>query len=147
MTRDHQPTTIGLRFWILSVLAGCGLLATAGCSRQRPIVPVAGKVTLNGVPVSGGQVLLAADPSNDPPIKVIPEGTTGPDGSYELSTAGRKGAPVGLYRAVVMGGESPSKKGPSGGVPTVYMLPDKSPLKLDVVANPEPGAYDLKLTK
>jgi hypothetical protein len=146
MTRDCQPTTTGLRLWALSVLAGCGLLAGAGCS-GRPWAPVAGKVTLNGIPLSGGEVLLASDPSNDPPIKAIPKGNIGPDGSYELFTAGRKGAPVGLYRAVVMGGEAPSKKGPSAGVPQVYIDPDKSPLKLTVVADPAPGAYDLKLTK
>jgi hypothetical protein len=46
-----------------------------------------------------------------------------------------------------MGGEAPSKKGASGGVPQVYIDPDKSPLKLTVVADPAPGAYDLKLTK
>jgi hypothetical protein len=149
MTREYGPTT-RRPFWLPFLLLCFGVYATAGCGAKLVLVPVTGKVTVDGVPLSGGEVTLAPESSNDPPIRVIPMGKIGRDGTYDLTTAGKKGAPLGRYRAMVTAEEDPTKKrapGAAGPFADKYTRSNKSPLEITVVASPAPGAYDLKLTK
>jgi hypothetical protein len=69
--------------WCVGLLAG---LAAAGCSRDEPLYPASGVVTLDGQPIDTGDILF-----------VSLNGPRGPDsakitgGKYELmTTAGKK---------------------------------------------------------
>src|SRR5262245_14179862 len=76
------------------------LVVAAGCSSGY--VPVKGKVTLkNQKPVTVGSVVFVPDKDNT--LRVTPTGKITPEGTYELSTEGRSGAPVGSYIVCVRG--------------------------------------------
>ena len=74
-------------------------------------------------------------------------------GQYQLATMGVKGndphgsgAPVGWYKVTLMDnlpGMPPMPK----NVNPVYRDENKTPLAIEVVENPPPGAYDIKLNK
>jgi hypothetical protein len=145
--------------WLVLVLC-CSGSACPGCGPGGKLVPVTGRVTLDGVPLSGGTVVLAPEASGDG-IRLAPSGTINEAGEYELRTAGRTGAPPGRYRAtVVVAGDYQERE--EGGVKKRqlpegwaqqspvdprYAHPDTSPLVLDVVEDPAPGAYDLALSR
>ncbi len=122
----------------------------AGCNPHSapPMAPVKGKVTLDGQPVTAGQVSLIPTDSKD--TAGLSSGNIGADGSYEIHTAGAAGAPLGKYKVTV----TPSMV-PTPGATTMptalwgaqYKDPTKTPLNFEVVNNPEPDRYDLKLTK
>jgi hypothetical protein len=77
-------------------------------------------------------------------------GRIGPDGRYELTTNGvtksetGKGAPLGWYKVTLL---TTLPGAPDITVNPKYTDPAKTPLSIEVVANPEPGHYDLKLDK
>src|SRR5262249_37969808 len=124
------------------VLPGCGGPSVA-------VVPVQGKVTLSGPPVTPGQVsFLPAE--GEAKAGNMSAGQIGSDGTYTIYTAGKAGAPPGKYKVTVtptmVPMEGASKK-PSLPFDQKYGDPRKTPLTVDVVASPAPGAYDLKLTK
>lgn len=123
------------------------LFSLAGCGSQYTYVPVKGKVTMkNNKPVTIGTVVFMADKDNT--LRLIPSGKINPDGTYELTTEGRAGVPIGSYIACVrapmrrVDGKDPAP------VPfsMKYFDANESPLKIEVVADPAPGAYDLVLT-
>ena len=75
------------------------LPACRGPSAVPKLVPVEGKVTLAGKPLSEGTVtLVPTDESLPPPW---PEGAIAPGGAYVVQTGGQPGAPVGTYRAMI----------------------------------------------
>jgi hypothetical protein len=122
------------------------LLPLAGCSPYT-YVPVRGKVTLtNKQPVTFGTVKFMPDKDNT--LRAIASGQINADGGYELSTEGRSGVPIGSYIICVrapmrrVGGKDPLP------IPfsMKYFDANDSPLKIEVVANPDPGRYDLELT-
>jgi hypothetical protein len=132
----------------VGVVVCVSAVALPGCGPHVAVVPVQGKVTLNGQPVTSGQVsYLAADKES----KAGP--ATGPiesDGSYTIHTAGKEGAPPGKYKVTVTPTMVPMEgatKKPSLPFDQKYGDPRKTPLTVEVVASPAPGAYDLKLTK
>jgi hypothetical protein len=139
----------GLRHFVHTLAIAAGglavLLPLAGCS-QFTYVPVKGKVVLkNKQPMTVGVVVFYPDKDN--PLRQIPRGTINPDGTYELNTEGHSGVPIGSYIACVrapnrrINGKDP----PPLSVPAKFLNADDSPLKIQVVANPAPGAYDLDL--
>jgi len=110
-------------------------------------VPVSGKVTLkSNKPVTGGSIMLLPDKENK--LRKAPVGKIAPDGSYELNTEDRSGVPIGSYIVLV---KWPMRRGAGGSEPSPapfsmkYAYQEQSPLKMEVVANPAPGAYDLVL--
>jgi hypothetical protein len=138
-----------------SAVLAVGLLFAAGCGSSLKLIPVSGKVTLDGQPLSGGQVTFApletsstGEPdSKQPPA---PVGTIDSSGNYKVYTNGKEGAPAGKYKAVVTPSMVPM--GDSKGPPSVpfdkkYSSPKDSPLAIEVVEGAAPGAYDLKMTK
>lgn len=140
----------GLRYLICHVaIAASGLaalLSLAGCSSQYTYVPVKGKVTLKNKPVTIGTVVFMPDKDNT--LRLIPSGKINPDGTYELTTEGRAGVPIGSYIACV---RAPMRKVDGKDPPPIpfsmkYFDANESPLKIEVVADPAPGAYDLVLT-
>jgi hypothetical protein len=71
-----------------------------------------------------------------------------PGGTYEVNTEGRSGVPIGSYIACVrvLNRKVNGKEPPSIPFSAKYLDANESPLKVEVVANLAPGAYDLELT-
>lgn len=122
------------------------LLPLAGCS-EFTFAPVKGKVILkNKQPMTFGVVVFM--PDTDSKHRMIPRGKINPDGTYELDTDGRSGAPIGKYLVCV---RAPNRRINGKDPPPLpfsakYLTADDTPLKVEVVVNPAPGAYDLELT-
>jgi hypothetical protein len=129
----------------IATIGPAGLLPLAGCS-QYTYVPVNGKVTLkNNQCVTVGTVVFVPDKDNT--LRVMATGKINADGTYELNTEGRSGVPIGSYIACV---RAPMRKVGGKDPPPIpfsmkYFDANESPLKIEVVANPAPGAYDLVL--
>ncbi len=74
-------------------------LICTSCKKNR-FYPVSGKVTCRGLPASGASVFFyrkSADPASDPVIL----GIVREDGTFELVSGTRKGAPPGYYDVLV----------------------------------------------
>lgn len=150
LCEPHSAPRHPARAWRLA--AGFLLLSTMfgfGCGGESvpPLYPVRGKVTVEGAPLTSGQVSLVAEPTPTTPVPSS-GGKIESDGSYEIVTAGRSGAPLGKYKVRVTPLTVPTK----GGAPALtfdkkYTDPKTSGLDYEVVASPQPGQYDLKLTK
>ena len=134
---------------VWSILCAGGLLALAGCGGLK-LVPVSGKVTLPGQPLTGAGVSFVPDTAKGNQARVSCMGRIGPDGRYDLKTTGvsrsetGKGAPLGWYKVTLLT--------TLPGVPDIkinpkYTDPADTPLSIEVVADPEPGHYDLKLDR
>jgi hypothetical protein len=124
-----------------------GTVAAAGCKPPLPpMAPVKGKVTLDGQPVTSGQVSFV--PADEKTGAGESAGTIGADGAYEIHTAGQSGAPLGKYKVTVTPDMS---KAMQGGMtmpfPQKYGDPRNTPLQVEVINSPEQGRYDLKMTK
>jgi hypothetical protein len=137
------------------VLAGaCMVPGPAGCGDPYgvgPTVPVVGKVTVGGQPVKAGTISFRPDKSKGNTSVHEPYGEIDAEGNYKLFTGKKAGVPVGWYRVAVFAGE-PVEVGNLSGQAKWYANPkyasaDTSGLTIEVVAKPEAGAYDLKLTK
>jgi hypothetical protein len=121
----------------------------AGCGGPPPVatVPVSGKVTVEDQPVTAGQVSFSA--ADGKVGAGLCTGTIGATSEYKISSDGKPGAPLGKYKVTV----TPSMVPPTGGgAPALpynakYSSAKSSPLSIEVVSSPAPGAYDLKLTK
>jgi hypothetical protein len=121
---------------VLAACLGCGGAASSGPSN---LVPVAGKVTINGRPVPGGQVMFCAP--NARAVDPSPVGEIGPDGTYALKTGDQDGAAPGKYQVVV---SSESGKDLKGADPAIGN-PDLTPLTVEVGPDRPADGYDLKL--
>jgi hypothetical protein len=121
-----------------------GAIVSAGCKPSLPpMAPVKGKVTLDGQPVTSGQVTFVPT-DNKTDAGLLSAGTIGSDGTYEIHTEGQSGAPLGKYNVRV----TPSTMAPLGATGVSVPLDTKfGEHSFEVVAAPEPGRYDLKLTK
>jgi hypothetical protein len=131
---------------VLVCVSGVWFLAGCGGS-SVPLAPVQGKVTVNGTPLSGGHVALIPL-SSDPGAKSTPAGEIN-NGEYTIYTGGKAGAPLGKYKVMVTPSMMPvpGQKQPMIPFDKKYSDPTATPLTIEVVQNPAPGAYDLKLTK
>jgi hypothetical protein len=89
------------RLMQVAVVLACSACAV-GCERVDSLgfTPVTGRVTLDGKPLTGGEVRFTPDPtSNKGPQSISP---LGPDGSFELrGPGGRLGAVPGDHRVSV----------------------------------------------
>ena len=145
------------RYAACSVLAAWLIVAT-GCRDDEigTTHPVQGVVLLNGQPikVTNGHVMLKPDSSRGNTTMLEPSGVIDADGKYQIFTGSRRGAPPGWYRVIVTGtGEPPKpKKGADHSRPIAnslvapkYGQEKTTPLSIEVVASPQPGAYDLKI--
>ena len=124
---------------------------TAGCAGEEgeKLAPVSGEVTVNGQPVPSGNVTFCPDGSKGNASQHQPIGSIGAGGRFELFVpGGKKGAPAGWYKVVVLALDDPQP-----GKPNKYLVNKKyasqasTPLSVEVVANPDAGRYDWKLTK
>lgn len=147
----------------LLVVGPLGLLGCGGGGSSDKLVPVSGKVMSDADPLTTGTVTFYPDESKGNKTKLTPSGMIDKTGNYKLSTSDGTGAPLGWYKVAVspmgMGGMQAAPSGgattdpnaslaPSGGaVNKKYLVPESSGLRVEVVASPAAGAYDLKVTK
>ncbi|MCI0457369.1 MAG: hypothetical protein L0Z62_10405 [Gemmataceae bacterium] len=132
---------------VVPVLLCLGLLIPlSGCGGSSSgLIPVAGKVTVDDKPLTKGTV--AYHPEDKGQGKKTPSGEIGADGSYQLYTEGKPGAPPGKYKVtVVSAGEVDSAK-PQLSKSTVgrqFSDPKLTPLAKEVSASSKD--YDLKVS-
>lgn len=128
----------------------CALIGLS-CKKDSNIpetVPVSGKVTVDGQPVTAGNVSYTAF-DKDQKVGAACAGQIDPTGGYVIYTGGKTGAPPGRYKVTVTPSMIPTgdKKMPSVPFNTKFSDGAKTPLIINVQANAPPGTYDLKLTK
>ena len=141
------------RGWLsLTILCAAGLTCLVGCGVKR--VPVTGTVTVDGQPLSGGILTFAPDASKGNTAQISGEGTV-QDGHYEIQTNGvtkadtGPGLPLGWYKVFLRIREGGTKKHPQATVEVndKYKSMETTTLSVEVKDNPDPGAYDFKMTK
>ena len=136
---------IRLASLVLFVLlfAGCGPAAVK-------LVPVTGKVTIQGTPLPWGTITLYPDATKGNKSTLQSFGNVAADGTYSISTDGKPGAPVGAY-AVTISAAKPSTPGEykptEWAASPDYLDRSKSGLTLNVVESAPANAYDFALTK
>jgi len=137
-------------------LLACAALLAAGCSGGKgpKLVPVSGKVTLDGNALPGGVVNFFPDKGKGNTDKYHSVATIDASGTYKLTTDGKEGAPLGRYKVTVATEMPPSGEVKAGQLPpklpainTKYKILEQTPLSVEVVESPASGAYDLKVTK
>jgi len=85
---------------LVPLCLACGLLAL-GCSKQEQLVPVSGKVTMNGRPLGNVRVDFHPDPDKGT-RGTGSSGTTDAEGNFTLTLAPNKpGAVAGHYRVIL----------------------------------------------
>jgi hypothetical protein len=152
-----MPSRNARRFALAN--ACCALLVATGCGggeRDGTGVPVSGKVSIEGEPLTTGSILYIPDPKKGNNSRVRPAGPIDGKGVYTLSAEGKRGIPPGWYTVVVQAYEPVPKDGKGGRslrvrgralVNSVYGRPETSGLQIEVSENPAPGAYDLNLRR
>ena len=139
--RDRRTfcTTVASR--LLALLALPALAVFVGCQEVRvPVFPVSGRVTYQGKPAAGAQVVLHAvtPPEED---DVAPSGIVQSDGTFTTTAyEPGDGAPQGEYVATVQWFKLVTGAGGSGAGPNIlpqkYASPKTSPIKVSVNGGP-----------
>ncbi|HEY7330900.1 MAG TPA: hypothetical protein VH592_24885 [Gemmataceae bacterium] len=144
---------------LLVVLVSIGLGSGCGQKSGGSLAPVTGKVTVDGKPLTGGSVSLIPDlPMGEEGAKQASKltsselsgGAIKSDGTYKIQTGGKDGAPLGKYKVRVippLTETKGAKETPDIGFDQENTDANKTKLKIEVVASPEAGRYDLKLKK
>lgn len=132
----------------------CAFVATvlgAGCNNgpSEKLCAVHGKLTVDGKAVPTGNITFYPDTQKGNETLHQPMGVIDAEGRYELIVpGGRKGAPPGWYKVVVYSVDDPQPMKPNKYfVHADYASVDTTPLKVEVIAEPEAGRYDWKLKK
>jgi hypothetical protein len=129
---------------VLGVVAGCG-----GPGGVGDLVPVSGRVTVNGQPLTRGTVSFRPDPARGNDSLQEPYGKIDAQGNYRLCTAGKPGAPRGWYKVLVVSAEAIDPRDPYAPrrsfIDPKYGQMETSDLAVEVVEKPAAGAYDLAL--
>ncbi len=150
------------RFFMGVLLLSAGALGCGQGSGVGKTYPVSGLLTLDGKPFTAETTMILFKPEagrgNTSTFSAA--GTVDGEGRYELTTGGKKGAPLGWYKVLVTahGGSAqhptqPAKAGESHPqrpvaqslLPAKYGLEGTSDLLVEVVESPVDGAYDLRL--
>jgi len=107
----------------LAAAVGCaGLVVGCGANEEDTfaLVPVSGKVLLDGKPLEGATITFVSDPSNKP--STDGSDVTGAGGSFSAKYRNRAGLAVGKYKVVV--GRPPDAPGGKAGA---FSDPTNSP--------------------
>jgi hypothetical protein len=137
--------------------------AAAGCGKPAlKLAPVSGKILVGDKPLTFGSVQFRADISRGNRSMEVPVASVQPDGSFELLTGTRKGAPLGWWKVLVIADNfqvfdpPPSPNWPlfpDGWEPPKplvhqrYLTVPTTDLTVEVVEHPGAGAYVLKLNR
>jgi len=129
-------------------VALCGLVGlSSGCAGGPKVVPVSGRVTMNGKPLTSGVVSYRPNKAKGNTFGGEPMGDINAQGEYTLQVMGKPGAPLGAYKVVVnVTGpitEDNTKATTKSLINPTYANVDTTPLEVEVVAEPKQGAYDL----
>ena len=138
----------------LSFVAQTCLLAlvamAGGCGSDR-LVPVKGKVTVDGAPLTTGSLVFKPDAAKGNASKFDSSSEISADGSYSLYTRQKEGAPPGWYKVSVVAQGPANPADPYSAQKSLiaerYNNPEASGLEVEVTASPPAGGYDLKLAK
>jgi hypothetical protein len=131
-------------------------LPLLGCAKsEERLWPVRGQVTLQGKPVTRGAVSFRPLPERGNTSLHQPSAEIDEFGYYTLETGNREGASPGWYKVLVVAQAEdpagPTKTGmPSPGRSLInkkYANLAATDLMVEVVEQPVPGAYDLKVEK
>ena len=131
----------GARVVLLFCLGG--LVACAGCGEKR--AEVSCKATVDGKPLNSKLITILFAPDKGNPLKKIPSAELDDNGNYTMSTGATGGVPLGWYRVHVHW-DSKNSKGQPCPVHSRFLDSGLTSLAIEVVPNPQPGAYDLKFT-
>lgn len=126
--------------WTIGTAVGVMLLIACGCgSSDLPLAGVCGTVTYQGKPLDHGQVIFTLEKSASGGRSVPSVGGITHNGSYEMRTGARKGAPLGRFIVTVHCHKIPTEEErqalrimPSL-IPTKYCN-EQSPLRFEVNA-------------
>lgn len=144
-----RPGPIGLRAALLAI-AFCSLTLAASCGRSKampeikgklPVVPVQGKLMLNGQPVAGADLMfypVGGFPQGS--SSILPRARTNEDGEFGVSTYGvTDGAPLGKYRVTAswkMAGDGRVSREQQDDsdekLPELYQNPKSTRLRVEV---------------
>jgi hypothetical protein len=124
---------------VLAACGGCG----AGGAEHSATVPVKGKVTYKGKPLTKGTVTFEPTGAGREA-----SGELGPDGTFVLSTWTKDdGAVPGHHRVSISGtgtGQPAGSKKPNELIPVKYTAPSSSKLEADVSKEQGEFTFDLK---
>jgi hypothetical protein len=138
--QGHLRNLVLLAF--LAALPGCG-------ASNGGRVPVEGKVFLDAQPLSKGIVILRPDAGKGNLSKHEPRGKIDAQGRYRIATGKYYGALPGWYKVgVIANDETDSRLTyalPRPLIPRHYNNPDHAGIYVEIVAEAEPGTYDLQL--
>lgn len=123
-----------------------------GCSSGPALYPVEGTVYLDDAPVQTGEmvtgyVVFHADPARGNNNLEDVKADIGPDGKYVVYTRDKEGALPGWYFVTVDLART-NPKDPydyKAMVSEKYLDKKKSGLEFEVVKDPQPGRYDIRL--
>jgi hypothetical protein len=145
---------------LLTLFLGGVPWGVAGCdsSKEVPLLLVTGTVQVEGQPLKLGWVTFYPDAGAGNHLLWTPVAQINEDGAYEVTTNGKAGAPAGWYKVVVAAAKDPlpaRPPPPREGKPwrprwlhhEKYTRPDTTDLKIEVVKEPPPRHYDLRLTR
>jgi hypothetical protein len=141
-TRTVRPHTL------VTLILAAALLSFAGCGGSG--IPVKGHATVNNKALSNGSVRFIPDKAKGNTGIVEPLGVITEDGTYELKTNGKPGAPPGWYKVVVNAGEPVDLSNPvpppsKSLIAMKYGTPESTDISIEVKSGAADGAYDLKL--
>ena len=135
------------------------LVLTFGCADSSGVgrtFPVTGTILFKGEPWTAEStvILLKPDRAKGNQTSFEPVGNVNEQGAYTVTTKGKEGAPPGWYKVLVTATgnyeEHPKAKnrhpGPRSVLPPKYGQETTTDLAIEVVENPKPNAYDLKLS-
>ena len=121
-------------------------------NNPRTLVPVSGKIFLDGAPLACKEVVVTFLPGPGSTMHVFPVGKVDEAGSFKMTTVAQDGAPPWKYKVLVTLDAAYRNELKKSGVNPRVVIPEKytdvkqTPLAVEVVASPQPGVYDLYLT-
>lgn len=119
------------------------------------MVPVSGKVIVDGKPLTKGQIGFIPDASQGNTRPEYSIGEIEVDGTFQLKTLGQSGARLGWYKVVVWASANEPDQSHTPGVVwkpewlvhAKYTNAETTDLVREVTESAPPGAYDFDLRK
>ena len=132
---------------LASLLCVALLFCLSGCGSSSSLLPVEGKVTVDGQALTRGSIAFHPDAKKQNTLKKALAGDI-KDGTYTIYTDGKPGAPPGWYNVTV----AAATEADTSKVDTIkslvhptYTDPSKTPLSVEVSSSPKAGAYEFNV--
>ena len=134
---------LGGRRFVRSLCFGALVACCVGCGEKR--APVRGKATVDGKALDSKLITILFAPDKGNALQKIPFAPLDENGNYTMTTGDSAGVPLGCYKVYVRW-DSKNSKGQPCPVHARFLDSAQTTLSVEVVANPQPEAYDLKFT-